>query len=471
MIAPQPLLKAARRVWPELALLLLGALLRLSFLANHGDANRNFDFVDHKLYIEWFAKNWALPPLHLSRVAYGPPLFYLLGGLGLRVNLGLAFAHTMAIGFGLLRLGLFAWALRWALPGDRFARLFALGLAAVLPAAVHLDGMTNNESLSMLLCWILLASWRWMNDPDPKLERRAVIVAGVALALAMLTKFSAILLAITMAGLALAPWVLSRSEPRAVKLRHSRPWLAALVVALVGCGWYFARNKVEHGLLFPTAFEGNDSSAMTEEMSRTPLLKRRDWSYFLTWSSDIYAVPHYPSGTRSTSHFFPTLTAATFSAYYLVNFSPQTAEPDPETGARFPEPTLSLARASVAGGTLLAFAMAFGLFALFTHGLRRRDWLALGYATASLLALLGQAYFSLKYPIDTYGVTKGTYLQFAAAPMFAVTGLVASRCWRRPGPLRAVSVLMVMSLVCVAAYSLQARWAWCSSQLRWIAHP
>lgn len=434
-------------------MVLLGALLRLTFWDNYGDASKNFDFIDHKLYIEWFGEHWSLPPIDLSRSAYGPPLFYLISGIGLRLGGGLAFPHFLAISLGLLRLGFFAWALRWVLPDDRGARLFALALAAVLPSAVHLDGMTNNESLSMLLCWLLLASWKKLHEAQGRGRWRWAVGAGVLLGAALLTKYSAVILAVTMAGVALVPWVLEPRQPTRTKLLASAPWVVALLVAASLSGWFFVRNRVEYGQLFPTAFEGGDRNVMTEEIRNTPLLRRREWHYFVRWSPNIHVVPHYPSGSSS---FLPALTASTFSAYYLVNFSLQHPKPDPETGARLPEPTLSLARASVTGGTLLGAALLIGVFAALLATLRRRDPLALAYSVAPILAVLGQAYFSLKYPIDHYGVTKGGYLQFAAPSMFVITGLVFSRCGRRRG-LRPLAALLLLALSCVAAYSIQAR--------------
>lgn len=445
--------RAGLYLLPELVLVLLGALLRLTFWDNYGDASRNFDFIDHKLYIEWFGEHWTLPPIDLSRSTYGPPLFYLISGIGLRLGGTLAFPHFLAMGLGLLRLAFFAWALRWVLPHERGARLVALGLAAVLPSAVHLDGMTNNESLSMMLCWLLLGAWKKLHEAEGASRWRWAVGAGVLLGAALLTKYSAVILAVTMAGIALVPWVLEGRRPTPEKRRASAPWVVALLVAASISGWFFVRNRIEYGQLFPTAFEGGDRNVMTEEIRSKPLFQRREWHYFVRWSPKIHVVPHYPS---ESSSFLPVLTASTFSAYYLVNFSPQLPKADPETNARLPEPTLSLARASVTGGTLLGLALVIGVFAALVAALRRRDALALGYVVAPILAVLGQAYFSLKYPIDHYGVTKGGYLQFAAPPMFVIAGLVVSYCWhhRRLKPL---AVLQVLALLSVAAYSIQAR--------------
>ena len=448
--------RARFQLLPELALVVLGALLRFTFLDNHGDASRNFDFLDHKLYLEWFEKNWALPPLSLSRSSYGPPLYYFLGGLGLRLGGGMALVHWASVAMGVLRLSLFAWALKWALPDDRLARCYALAVAAVLPAAVHLDGMTNNESLSLLLCWSLLASWRWVHEAEGRKRWEAGGIAGVLLGAALLTKYSAIILAPSMAGIALCSWVFGRAQPMQVRLQQSGPWILAIVLATLLSGGYFARNYAEHGRLFPTAFEGNDRVAMTEEIRTTPIWNRRETGFFLGWSKDIYQVPHYPSGTTPESHFFPTLLASTFSAYYLVNFSRQQVRADPATNARLPEPTLSLARMSVIGGTWLALTLVLGLLVLLMRAYRSGNALELAYLVTPVLAVFGQAYFSLQYPIDTYGVTKGGYLQFAAPCMFAVSGLVTSWTWRRPA-WRPLAVFQFIALGYVAVYTIYSR--------------
>ena len=80
-----------------------------------------------------------------------PPLYHPIAAAVVAVGLDAGALGWMAALWGMLRLVLIWVGLERWLPESRLARVVALALAAVVPAAAHLDGMITNETLVMLL--------------------------------------------------------------------------------------------------------------------------------------------------------------------------------------------------------------------------------------------------------------------------------------------------------------------------------
>lgn len=440
---------------PELLLVLIGAALRLSFV---GHTEASYDFVDHQRYIEWFEQHLALPSMRLSRLAYGPPLYHAIGGLVLR--LGLAWDTLIALSalMGALRLVLLWWALRLLLPDGssrqgvfaaRLGRCAALGLAVVLPAAVHIDGMVNNESLSMLACWAAMACWlRVRGETALRPRLQWMVGAGALLAVALLTKFSAVMLVI---GAVLAAGLELLRGPRTGALRRAAPWAACALVAATLAAPLYARNLRHEGRLFPTAFELLDAGAISAETRALPTWARRTPSFFWQVSPEIYARPYWPTGSNELWSLLLQVTYADHSAYH---FAPRDSRSPPSCWTPF---TLRAAGLSVAGGTVLALATMIGALALLVGALRRRDVAVVTVLVVSGLAVLGQIYFATQYPVDHYGVIKATYLQFGAAPLYVCFGAVVAWLTRRGVVGGVVSALLLVALGLVAFYTLTSR--------------
>ena len=135
---------------PELCALGAGILIRLSMALLY-DARIGFDFNAHWPHIQYIATRHALPPLDFNTTAPHPPLYHLIAAVVVGRGLDAGALGWMAALWGMLRLGLVWVGLEKWLPESRLARVVALALAAVLPAAAHLDGMITNETLVMLM--------------------------------------------------------------------------------------------------------------------------------------------------------------------------------------------------------------------------------------------------------------------------------------------------------------------------------
>ena len=62
----------------------------------------------------------------------------------------------------------------------------------------------------------------------------------------------------------------------------------------------------------------------------------------------------------------------------------------------------------------------------------------------------------MSYPYDFQGPIKGVYLQFAAAPLFALFGLAVHQMTRRRATWP-IAVVQCAALVAIASYTIYAR--------------
>jgi 4-amino-4-deoxy-L-arabinose transferase-like glycosyltransferase len=433
-VRPLAWISALRRVPPELLVLLLGFALRFSFVT---ELRASYDLVDHQRYTDWFRDHWTLPSMRLSRLTYGPPLYYLLAGKIRAMGQGWPTLIGWSAVLGTLRLALLWWALRRLLPTSTLGRVAALSLAAVLPAAVHIDGMVNNESLSMLACWATMACWLRFGGASDDARLRWGLATGVLLAIALLTKFSAVMLVIAAVGAAVLEWG-----------RRATPWVAGVLVAVVLVSPYYARNREQTGLVFPTAFELLDAGAISQQVRDTPVYARRPLTFYWQFEPAVWERPYWSTGA---GQFWSTLVAVTYADYSAYHFSPRTEAPPPRGWS---EATLARAGRSVLGGTVIGVITAGAWLVCLVLALWRREapWAAM--LVVSALAIVGQLFFATKYPVDHYGVIKGTYIQFGAAPLYVCFGLAVSR----RGVLgRALAVVGLGALALVAYYTLTSR--------------
>jgi 4-amino-4-deoxy-L-arabinose transferase-like glycosyltransferase len=441
----------ARR-WPEIALVLLGCSLRAALGASY-EVRLGYDFYHHALTVAWWVQHFQLPPIEISRTAYHPPLYYLLaGGLG-RAGLGFVGLGLCSLALGCLRLGLLAVALVLYLPQQRLPRLSALALAAVLPASVHMDIMMTNEPLTATLATLALVLFPLAFAESSRTRWRASVGLGIVLGLALLTKVSSFVIVVALVAAVGLTFVRERGLSVRTRLRRLAPPVAALAIALVCSGWYFARCKAVYGKL---VINGYDNPNVRGELihNNEPLWSRRPASYFFGWNLDIYRFPFYPSAALPDARFFPQVIASTFADYYNYGLAPYPPFGTPALKANLRPlrpAVVTPAAVSVACGTFIALLTFVAFVGAVVWCWRRRAHAMLGLLLVPVLALAGQAYFAASIANDAEGLVKGSYLQLAAAPLFALFGLAVSWAWQRRA-LRAVAVLALVAVAGVAEY-------------------
>jgi len=231
---PPPFLFPIRHV----VLLLWAALLFNNCFLLYDTAG--FDAAEHLEYME---QAWELPLADDGWEMYQPPLYYLLAGLAgapafRLVSLAIAVVHLLLLFHGL----------RLIFPEHPRRQAAGFFIAAFLPAHLYLSHYPTNEGLAAMLATAsLCACLRILTLPEDAPFGRQVrghLLLGATLGLAMLAKFSAlVLIAVILAVLA------GRLVIRRRFALHA--WLGTIGVVVVACiavcGWHFGRVWLHFG--------------------------------------------------------------------------------------------------------------------------------------------------------------------------------------------------------------------------------
>ena len=442
---------------PEIAIFLLGALLRVSMSWTYPRAWA-FDYSSHWEVVQWILDHRQIPQVEDLREAFHPPLFYVTAATLLRLGVTEQQLVVMPIACGIVRLALIWLGLELFLAHSRVARLSALTLAAVIAASVHVDGMVHPEPLNGL--WttsaMLLAGAAFRSNGKARLGWACA--AGVVLGIGMLTKISASIIVASIGVAAIAEFLLRKAELRA-RVFALLPWAAMLSLCLLICGWYFARNVRQYHKLFLTSFDLKFESSLVAESNKTPYLYRRALGFFVGWDPAIFRFPYFPTAIRPNSQFFPVAVASTFVDYWNYTFSGLPRDKPTQMSALFfplSPAILRVSQIAVAGGTVIAAAVAAAWFGTIGKVFRRQDFASFFLLLVPLLTVLSAMHFAVANPVDHYGVIKGIYMQFGAPPMYALFGLAVAWAARKSDrwPLFA---LLVAALWLVGSYTVYCR--------------
>ncbi len=221
-------------------------------------ADWGFDASYSWQYIYRLTRTWTLPAPEDAWAASEAPLYFYLSGLLLRIGRAVTGHYYPLIAIPLLSVasGLGSVALAWLLvrrtdPGDRRRALLAAGLLLYLPVHVQMSVMVNEAALCTLFTSVALLL---LSTRDPAESRRAAgwraAGAGLAAGLALLTRLSGALAAIT-AG---ASYALDGLRGAGRRDAAARAALALGIAALVG-GWFFVRNRIEYGYFQPVGLD------------------------------------------------------------------------------------------------------------------------------------------------------------------------------------------------------------------------
>jgi hypothetical protein len=203
-----------------------------------------FDAGQHLEYVQYVLRRHAIPLADEGWQMFQPPLYYLvaalgLGAAGLDVSSPGAPAVLRIIGFAaslanIVFVGLF---LRRMFPTRTWMQVVGLLVAGFLPPMLYLSHFPTNEPLAAALSSAALLATATMLDSEDWSFRRAAAL-GVLLGLALLAKFSTLLLLPCVFG-ALAVRV--AGSPRALRARRWTRVASAAAVALAVSGWHFVR--------------------------------------------------------------------------------------------------------------------------------------------------------------------------------------------------------------------------------------
>lgn len=212
-------------------------------------AYTGFDYPQHIDYIRWIAEKKALPLASDGWQMFQPPLYYALSALlysflqlFFSADVSLLLLRIIPFSCGMIQVQLSYLALQRLFrdqPGARMAGLFVAGL---LPMNLYINQYVGNEPLAAVLtggaiyCLIYLST-----EPEsaPYVAVRGIVVlAGVFLGLAILTKMTAILFIPLFCG-----YLVRELRRRAFDWFRSMRLTGGFVgIVCLVCSWFYLRN-------------------------------------------------------------------------------------------------------------------------------------------------------------------------------------------------------------------------------------
>ena len=408
----------ARRAWAfaGAALALVAAALRIHNAFDY-PVGKGFDAKANWEYVTLLIGEWQLPDPAALWAGAHPPLFYAMAAAIGRV-LGsddpqrvVPFVRLITSVFGLVAIGL-ATLLVARADAERPRRAFlAAALLSLLPAHVYVSAMLSEEivvSLWASAALVLAALDLGRPARDAPAPLRLVAIGAFA-GLALLTKLSgAVVILSTTLAYALRGW---RRGELVAGLGH------AVTIGLVGSfvgGWFFVRNLVVHGYIYPHLLELH---AIMEVMPPG----ERSLSDYLTVPLSTFTTPYLLLPELLGSVWGSTYVTLWFDGHH--HFLPRaTAE------------LIAWGRNLVILGLLPTVAF----FAGAIRGVRRlRDadgGVDLLLLLTAGLSLGGYAFFTVRNP--SFVTVKGSYLLIFAVP-YAYYASEALADWTAARTLRA----------------------------------
>ena len=212
-----------------------------------------FDAAENIAYIRLLLRSWTLPAPDASWSTAHPPLFYYIcAGIGRLLGLFsgehlVLYAVPLLVSAAGVAMALLAVALvRRADPQNERRAVLAGALLLFLPVGIYMSAMVNEEMLAALLTSLVL--FGALASTGAARDRPLAHAAGLgALAgLGLLTKLSGSLVVAALAG----AWLIAGWRRRRWRRELARVCvLIALALALGG--WFYLRNLLEYGYLYP----------------------------------------------------------------------------------------------------------------------------------------------------------------------------------------------------------------------------
>jgi tetratricopeptide (TPR) repeat protein len=256
--------------------------------ALRGPLLRGYDDLGHAgyfLYLHFYA---ALPWADQGWSYFHPPLHYFFGWALTGFGSPEVLLRGVALLGGAASLGIAALAARVVertRPGLRGLPLLAFTSVGLLPVYLYTGTMAGNELSATFLGTLALALFvtnECRDDPTPRLDA----LVGLALGLALLTKFSGALFAAAV-GLGLLARGLRAGGEFAVWRRLALRGAIVAGIALLVCAPYYARNVREFG----TPFRLSRDTPHVAELESRQLPGSRTWRDFVRISPKLFVNP------------------------------------------------------------------------------------------------------------------------------------------------------------------------------------
>lgn len=411
-----------------------------------------YDAFAHFTYIWFLAQTGRVPLAETGWQFFQPPLYHAamaglwhalheLDGVA-RLRIGTAIVATL----GLVQAAVASALVRRTFPREPVLQLFAAGLMLFVPVHLYSAGFLGNEGLNAALCALsLLALVRVLERPN---ATRAAIL-GVVLGLAMLTKFTALVL-VAASVATIAAKAVARREAAA----PARALAIALGLAAAISGWFYARNVVVYG----NPFQMSREQLFLARVENSQLQAERRPLEYVLFDPGILYRPQWPRGLSVNS---PRPPGAPYSPMRESIPTGLYANTWFDGFGGFALPTVVESEASRRAGQLL---LTLGLvptgLMLLGAGcallrLRRRGWDDEVVVVLASLAAMSVVLVHGTRTVPTQSAIKATYLMpvSVAFAYLAALGLDAVRARSRPLACAALAACVLLAVASTVVFT------------------
>ena len=216
------------------------------------------DVLQHYEYIQYINKNGQIPLATDGLQMFESPLFYIVSAVLYKVSAALFSADPAAerslrvipLLCGLMQVELCYRALRYVFPAREDLQMIGIVLGGLMPMNIYMSQVVGTEPMLGALTGIVLVMLIGLHHQSALMRREFFMLLGFFWGLALLTKFTAILLSL--------PLVYFCSYAMRVHLKGlegkwgiiTRRLLLTFLIAALVSGWYYIRNRMALGSFF-----------------------------------------------------------------------------------------------------------------------------------------------------------------------------------------------------------------------------
>jgi len=409
----------------------------ISYPTFHG-----FDSKFNWEYVQRLCGTWELPSPDAGWSFAHPPLFYYLAAVLARAvgcaepEPGVLAVRLVSTAAGLAAIAATVALVRHVDPGNERRAFLAAGLLLFLPAQIQMSASFGEEALASAFATgaIALAAWSLASPPEPVSDLRRSAGLGLLAGAAWLTKLTGVLVLPAVIG----AYVLEGLRRHQLLRAAGRCAMVVLVAGIVG-GWFYARNLIRYGYLYP-----HNLAVHAEMLTQQPGVRRIvDYVYVpLSTFTDPYIA---------RLDIFASVWGGTYATLWF-------------DGHRHFVPKEGVA-VQRAGTTILLLALLPSIaFVMGAASGLRRVLLRYGEPDPPLLLLValtlaGYVLFTWRNP--WFSTVKGTYLLGAMLPFAFYASEVLAR-WTEGRGLRSAATWAVLAALAVSvtlAFSYGLIWS------------
>ena len=225
-----------------------------------------FDVPGHLDYIAFLINHKRVPlatdgwqmfqsPLYYALAA---PLYLLLAKIGPAAN-AVLLLRGLSLLAGILQIEISYRATRHVFPERRDLQILGIIFAGFVPMNIYLSQYVGNEPLASCLgsAVILLCLRQLGGSGNTRIHQRSFVAIGIVFGLALLTKFSAIILTAPLLFLFALRYLLDREMGHDVGKRIAVACTIVFGAAALVAGWYYVRNWIHLGRPFVGGWDLN----------------------------------------------------------------------------------------------------------------------------------------------------------------------------------------------------------------------